>query len=72
MGMDSSADVKRTLLGHIITALVMECVYAIIGDTCGCLNALPADGQYCQTISTPPGMSDWLAAKEFNILFLFQ
>ena len=45
---------------------------AIIGDMCGCLNSLPADGQYCQTISTPPGMPDWLAAKEFNILFLFQ
>ncbi|XP_073348577.1 adhesion G protein-coupled receptor F5-like [Pagrus major] len=31
---------------------------AIIGDTCGCINALPADGQYCQPNTSQPDPVD--------------
>ncbi|XP_008302525.1 probable G-protein coupled receptor 116 [Stegastes partitus] len=29
-----------------------EACDAIVGDTCGCINGLPADGQYCQSNTT--------------------
>ncbi|XP_069371780.1 adhesion G protein-coupled receptor F5-like isoform X2 [Paralichthys olivaceus] len=40
---------------------------AIIGDTCGCINALPVDDQYCQTNSTPPVTVDADLILEVNI-----
>lgn len=32
-----------------------EACDAIVGDTCGCINGLPADGQYCQLKTSNPG-----------------
>ncbi|XP_039864090.1 uncharacterized protein LOC120719158 isoform X5 [Simochromis diagramma] len=32
-----------------------EACDAIVGDTCGCINGLPEDGQYCQLKTSNPG-----------------
>ncbi|XP_031611806.2 adhesion G protein-coupled receptor F5 [Oreochromis aureus] len=40
---------------------------AIIGDTCGCINGLPADGQYCQLNTSQPGPVEF--DIDFNLLF---
>ncbi|CAI5684904.1 unnamed protein product [Oreochromis niloticus] len=40
---------------------------AIVGDTCGCINGLPADGQYCQLNTSQPGPVEF--DIDFNLLF---
>uniref|UniRef100_A0A3B4YAI3 Uncharacterized protein n=1 Tax=Seriola lalandi dorsalis TaxID=1841481 RepID=A0A3B4YAI3_SERLL len=38
-------------------------------DTCGCINALPPDGQYCQPVDqyTPPVVYEYIISVELNI-----
>ncbi|KAL3979231.1 TBC1 domain family member 10 [Sarotherodon galilaeus] len=40
---------------------------AIVGDTCGCIKGLPADGQYCQLNTSQPGPVEF--DIDFNLLF---
>ena len=36
---------------------------AIVGDTCGCINALPADGRYCQPNTSQTGTANRAAVS---------
>ncbi|XP_077950021.1 adhesion G protein-coupled receptor F5 isoform X4 [Gasterosteus aculeatus] len=38
----------------------------IIGGTCGCINSLPTNGQYCQPQTAPPVVYDYLVSIELN------
>ncbi|XP_071384537.1 uncharacterized protein [Centroberyx affinis] len=40
----------------------------ITDDTCGCINAIPPDGQYCQSVDqhTPPLVNEYLVSIELN------
>ncbi|KAM9339668.1 adhesion G-protein coupled receptor F1-like [Symphorus nematophorus] len=41
----------------------------IIDDTCGCINAIPSDGQYCQSADqyTPAVLYEYLVSVELNV-----
>nr|XP_024662258.1 uncharacterized protein LOC112436671 [Maylandia zebra] len=43
-----------------------EACDAIVGDTCGCINGLPADGQYCQLKTSNPVPVEY--DIDFNLL----
>ncbi|KAF3846869.1 hypothetical protein F7725_003947 [Dissostichus mawsoni] len=44
----TSADVRINIVGHVTSVLQYTSCDNITGDTCGCINAIPPDGQYCQ------------------------
>ncbi|XP_036841020.1 uncharacterized protein adgrf8 isoform X13 [Oncorhynchus mykiss] len=39
----------------------------ITGDTCGCINANPADGQYCQPYTKPVTLLEYFVEVEVNV-----
>eukprot|EP00063_Salmo_salar_P025234 XP_014000069.1 PREDICTED: probable G-protein coupled receptor 116 isoform X2 [Salmo salar] len=39
----------------------------ITGDTCGCINANPADGQYCQPYTKPVTLFEYFVDVEVNV-----
>ncbi|XP_075940477.1 adhesion G protein-coupled receptor F5-like [Anarhichas minor] len=38
----------------------------IIGDTCGCINSIPTNGQYCQPQTAPPVVYEYVISIELN------